>query len=133
LQLSLGENVRTMFFAVFGILLLASQVIAETHSPGLNLMPWPASVKPATGSLPIDPTFTVALKGSDPRLQEVADIFLNDLRRHTGMLATSFQVATGSQGGQLEIQSNAASKSPQQLGEDESYTLTVTPAIAELS
>ena len=122
-----------MFFAVFGILLLASQVIAETHSPALNLMPWPASIKPATGSLPIDPTFTVVLKGSDPRLQSVAEIFLNDLRRHTGMLATNLQVATGSQAGQLEIQSNAASKNPQQLGEDESYTLTVTPVKAELT
>src|SRR5579859_7265475 len=96
-------------------------------------MPWPASVKPATGSLPIDPTFTVVLKGSDSRLQIVAEIFLNDLRRHTGMLATNFHVATGSQVGQLEIQSSAASRNPQQLGEDESYTLVVTPEKAQLS
>lgn len=85
------------------------------------------------GSLPIDPTFTVVLKGSDPRLPSVAGIFLNDLRRHTGMLATNFSISTGPQAGQLEIQSGAASKNPQQLAEDESYTLTVTPAKAELT
>ena len=96
-------------------------------------MPWPSNVNLATGSLAIDPTFTVVLKGSDPRLQSVASIFLNDLRRHTGMLATNFRVASGSQTGQLAIQSEAASKNPQQLGEDESYTLTVTAAKAELA
>jgi hexosaminidase len=125
--------VRSIFFAILGILLFAVQLTAETNSPALNLMPWPASVKAATGSLPIDPTFTVVLKGSDPRLQSVAEIFLNDLRRHTGMLATNFHVATGSQVGQLEIQSSAASRNPQQLGEDESYTLVVTPEKAQLS
>ena len=124
---------RAIFFAVFGVLLLVSQLTAQTDSPELNLMPWPAVVKPGTGSLQIDPAFTVVLKGSDPRLPGVADIFLNDLRKHTGMLATNFHTATGSQTGQLEIQSGMASKNPQQLGEDESYTLTVTAAKAELT
>src|SRR6185503_12823254 len=115
------------------MVLIASQVSAENASPSLNLMPWPASVKPADGWLTIEPSFTLVVKGSDSQLQSVTQIFLTDLRRHTGMLATSFQVGTGSQAGQLEIQSSAANKNPLQLGEDESYTLTVTSAKAELN
>ena len=124
---------RAIFFAVLGMVLIASQVSAENASPSLNLMPWPASVKPADGWLTIEPSFTLVVKGSDSQLQSVTQIFLTDLRRHTGMLATSFQVGTGSQAGQLEIQSSAANKNPLQLGEDESYTLTVTSAKAELN
>jgi len=125
--------VRAIIMAVLGTVLIASQVSAENASPALNLMPWPASVKPSTGSLPIEPSFALVLKGSDSRLQNVAQIFLTDLRRHTGMLATNFHVASEAQAGQLEIQSGAASKNPQQLGEDESYVLTVTSAKAELT
>ena len=123
---------RAIFIAVVGMVLIASQVSAENAST-LNLMPWPASVKPSAGSLPIEPSFTLVLKGSDSQLQGVAQIFLTDLRRHTGMLATNFHVGSAAQAGQLEIQSGAASKNPQQLGEDESYTLTVAPAKAELT
>jgi len=125
--------VRAIIMAVLGTVLIASQVSAENASPALNLMPWPASVKPSTGSLPIEPSFALVLKGSDSRLQNVAQIFLTDLRRHTGMLATNFHVASEAQAGQLEIQSGAASKNPQQLGEGESYVLTVTSAKAELT
>lgn len=124
---------RAIFFAVVGIVLIASQVSAENTTPSLNLMPWPASVNSSTGSLSIEPTFTLVLKGSDPRLQGVAQRFLVDLRRQTGMLATNFHVGTGSQPGQLEIESRAASKNPQQLGEDESYRLTVGSDKAELT
>src|SRR5215468_3861523 len=116
------------------MVLIASQVSAENASTSsLNLMPWPASVKPSTGSLPIEPSFTLVLKGCESQLQGVAQIFLTDLRRHTGMLATNFHVGSGSQAGQLEIQCGAASKNPQQLGEDESYTLTVASAKADLT
>jgi hexosaminidase len=124
---------RATFFAFLGVLLIASHVSAQNASPSLNLMPWPASVKPADGFLVVDPSFTVVVKGSDPRLQDVADKFLDGLRRHTGMLALDFHLATGPQTGQLEIQSAAASKKPQQLGEDESYTLAVTGSKAELN
>jgi hexosaminidase len=98
-------------------------------------MPLPASVKsdPAGGSLVIDQSFAVALKGSDSRLPRVADIFLNDLRRHTGSLYLDYQVAAAGAPAQLEIESGGASKTPQQLGEDESYTLTVTSAKAQLT
>jgi hexosaminidase len=130
--------VRTLCFLLslaIAIFLLPSEVLAQQAAPVLNLMPLPSSVTPASagGSLVIDPSFTVAVKGSsDPRVPEVAKRFLDDLRRQTGMLALNFHVATDSGAGQLEIQSSASSKNPQQLGEDESYTLAVTSAKAEL-
>ncbi len=114
--------------------LITSHVSAENAAPSLNLMPWPANLKsdPAGGWLLIDPSFTVALQGSDARLKNVAEIFLNDLRRHTGALNLNFRIAAPAESGVLEIQSGGASKTPQQLGEDESYTLTVTSAKAQL-
>jgi len=48
------------------------------------------------------------------------------------MLPLNFKIASGSESGQLEIQSAGASKQPQQLGEDESYSLTVTSSKAQL-
>ncbi len=132
--------VRSYFF-IFGFilvgLLITSQVSAQERllAPPLNLMPWPASINaaPEGGSLLIDPSFAVLLNdASDPRLQSVAKLFLDDLRRHTGMLPLNFKIASGSETGQFEIQSGAASKQPQQLGEDESYSLTVTSTKAQL-
>ena len=126
-----------IFGLVLGALLIIPQVSAQdTTLPSLNLMPWPASIKatPEGASLLIDPSFTVMVKdSSDPRLQSVARLFLGDLRRHTGMLPLNFKIASGSESGQLEIQSGAASKQPQQLGEDESYSLIVNSTKAQLT
>ena len=101
----------------------------------LPLMPWPKSIEILKGEAPlaITPGFTVAItKGNDARLQMVAGMFLNDLRRHTGMVALDFQITPQGQSGQLEIACDAASKELPQLGEDESYTLTIGSTKAEL-
>jgi hexosaminidase len=104
------------------------------ESKPLNLMPWPSDVKTAAGQMPIDPSFSVALHGSDPRLKKAAEIFLADLRRHTGMLPLDFSISdTPAQGHpSLAITSDKASKEIQEVGEDESYQLNVTPSGAEL-
>src|SRR6266496_968730 len=132
------KTVRTICFLfafVLGAFQVTSQVSAEESTAASpSLMPWPASIQASSGgALLISPSFTVIAKNSpDPRLPSVAEIFLSDLRRHTGTLQLNFNVASGSESGQLEIQSGAASKKPQQLGEDESYSLTVTSSKAEL-
>src|SRR5215469_17037114 len=95
-------------------------------------MPWPESLHLASGQLPIGSSFTVRIRGDDPRLQKVAEIFLNDLRRHTGMQPLDFNVAGGARTLQLVIHSEHPSEEVQKLGEDESYTLTVIPSGAEL-
>ncbi len=98
-------------------------------------MPWPASVRtvPSNGQLVINASFAVGLeKRADPRLRKTVAIFLDDLRRHTGMLPLDFGVTTP-EGAQLAIHCNRPSKKVQALGEDESYTLQVTPSGGELS
>ena len=107
---------------------------AAEQAPPL-LMPWPASVKtvPGNGQMVIDAAFAVGLdKRADPRLRKTVAIFLDDLRRHTGMLPLDFSVTTPEKA-QLAIHCERPGKRVQQLGEDESYKLEVTPSGGELS
>src|SRR5229473_2261707 len=104
-------------------------------APLLALMPWPATVKnlPATGQMVIDASFAVGLeKHSDARLRRTVAIFLDDLRRHTGMLPLDFSVSAPEKA-QLTVHCGHPSKEVPELGENESYTLEVTPSGAKLS
>ena len=126
---------RAIIVTLGSLLLFAHAYAEESNPPRLNLMPWPAQIQVQTGAAPlvIAPSFTVALAtGTDAQLQTAARIFLDDLRRHTGMLPLNFRLVTGTGTGQLEIQSGGAIKQPQELGEDESYALTVTSTKAQL-
>jgi len=146
------------------MLMIASAVVftgplglAQDMQP-LPLMPSPASVQafPAAGALEIDAGFTVGLgKHADTRLRKAAAIFLDDLRRHTGMLPLDFSIAPPEPSGvpkssmgrtllsekaggqqqpvvQLAIHADRSSKEVLALGEDESYTLEVTASGASL-
>ena len=85
-----------------------------------GLMPWPAKIEMGEGSLAIGPTIRVALTGySESRLQNAV--------RRLGEIATVESPAT------LIIQCDHASKLVQDLGEDESYHLQITPRQALLS
>ena len=115
---------------------IAPVPIDEKKEP-LRLMPWPASAQLAgSGSMVIDPSFSVLLPAHpDRRLEKTAKIFLNDLRRHTGMLPLDFhlsQVAPET-GAVLVLTSDRAAKQVPELGEDESYELKITPPRAQLS
>jgi hexosaminidase len=121
------------------IILLTISVISsfssgQQNASRLNLMPWPSAVTTVTGRMPIDPTFSVALHGSDPRLKKTVEIFLDDLRRHTGMLPLDFNITDTAPAGHpsLAITSAQPSKEIQELGEDESYQLSVTSSGASL-
>jgi len=87
---------------------------------GPSLMPWPAKIEMGQGSLAIGPTIRIAITGySEPLLQ-------NAVRRFG-------EVATGESPATLMIQCDHASKPVQELGEDESYHLQITPEHALLS
>ena len=116
---------------LFSLFALPSLLSAQGTKP-LALMPWPESVTLGSGQLPISGSFTVRINGDDKRLHTVAEIFLNDLRRHTGMPPLDFNVAEGARRGQLVIHSDHPSEEVQKLGEDESYTLVVIPSGAQL-
>src|SRR2546428_852616 len=98
----------------------------------ISVMPVPASFRVGTGQLLIDQTFSVALTGEkETLLERVIQNFVGDLSRKTGMRLDTkpgdLAKAT------LGIRTEHASKEVQELGEDESYNLAVSPAGAQLS
>jgi hexosaminidase len=103
-------------------LLIATAILvrAQQLSPPLNLMPWPAKIEMGQGSLAIGSTIRVAITGyTEPRLENAA--------RRFGEISTDTSAAT------LIVQCDHASAPVQQLGEDESYRLEITPQQAHLS
>lgn len=118
--------------SVFLALLLMLSPIALSQEVPLNLMPAPASVTRGTGFLLIPPTFQVAVTGNtEVRLQHAVEIFMDELRRRTGMLPVDVSLTDVSKA-TLLIRTEGISKEVQELGEDESYTLKVTDAGARL-
>src|SRR5438045_9375277 len=67
---------------------------SKETSHTLRLMPWPGALKSGSGQLPIDTSFSVGIKTTgDAHLQRAIYIFLDDLRRHTGMLQRDYATA----------------------------------------
>jgi hexosaminidase len=121
-----------ILFIIPGVLIFAALVAAQENRP-LHLMPWPSNVKAsAQPELVIQNSFSISLHNNDPRLRKAAEIFLNDLRRHTGSLPLDFDIVDHPEQAQLRINSQHTSKELQELGEDESYKLEVTSSAAEL-
>jgi len=97
------------------LMIAATRLIAQP-----NLMPWPAKIEMGQGSLEIGQTIRIALVAySEPRLQDAA--------RRLGEIVSVGTPAP------LVIQCGHASEPVQQLGEDESYHLEITPQQAHLS
>jgi hexosaminidase len=105
-------------------------VNAQSNAP-LNIMPLPAKVERADGSLRIDENFRIAFVGyRDPRLDHAGQRFLHQVRRQTGIVLLLSNRTTGA--ATLEIKTDHESKAVQELGEDESYTLDVSSSGAKL-
>jgi hexosaminidase len=103
---------------------------AAQSQPQLNLMPLPASVQSGTGQLTINQSFSVALSGShDGSLDSEVQRFQHQLSRQTGIpfRPTSGAAAT------LQVHADRIRKPVQELGEDESYVLTVADSGAKLT
>jgi hexosaminidase len=114
------------------VLMFAALLAAQETRP-VRLMPLPSTMKTQPGGdLIIQTSFSIGLHNSDPRLHKAAEIFLNDLRRHTGSLPLDFTITDQAGHAQLTINSQHASKEVQELGEDESYKLEVTSLGAKL-
>jgi hexosaminidase len=93
-------------------------------SQSVSLMPMPAKVAVVNGQVAIDQNFSVFLRGAkDSRLELEAERFLRNLSRQTGM-ALNTKLSASPQA-TLVVQVDHASKELPDLGEDESYTLTV--------
>ncbi len=97
-----------------------------------NLMPLPSSYTPGSGRLAITQGFRVSLDGyTEPRLERAVSRMIDRLTRQTGMPFVAGLAPAGQ--GTLTITTRQASESVQKVGEDESYSLTVTPQGAQLS
>src|ERR1700751_2416455 len=96
-------------------------------------MPMPARMQMGTGQLSIDSSFTVGIRGqAEPRLRRAIEIFLDQLRQQTGLTAIDIKLTDGGNAS-LQLQCQSGSKEVLEVGEEESYTLEITPSGAKLS
>jgi len=103
---------------------------AEPKPP--SLMPLPDSMQTESGRLLIDPGFSVAISGdADARVQRAVELFLQNLRRQTGMVALDMRVVNAGPA-TLMVHVEHAGKNIQELGEDESYSLEIAAPGARL-
>src|SRR5579863_9283751 len=111
------------------VLILAPFSLSQTQTQ-LNLMPMPASVQTGSGRLAITQTFSVAATGNhDASLDRGIRDFMVQLSRKTGI---PFRPKAGA-AATLEVHADHGREAVQQLGEDESYQLTVTDSGAKLN
>ncbi len=102
---------------------------AQSNAP-LNVMPLPAKAQRSDGALKIESGFTMSYVGyHEARLDRAGQRFLHQLQVQTGMVLNP---ANKTGAATLTITTDRESKPVQELGEDESYTLDVTPAGAKL-
>ncbi|MFI5098308.1 MAG: beta-N-acetylhexosaminidase [Candidatus Acidiferrales bacterium] len=105
----------------------------RSQSPSaMNLMPMPAKVQTGSGSLRVDETFRLAFAGHrEARLERAGQRFLAQLHRQTALVVANRETADPAKA-TLLVTTDKESKAVQELGEDESYTLDVTPSGAKL-
>ena len=117
----------------FGIVgSVVGQQAPDSGQLPLNLMPLPSTVERGTGQMIIGQSFTVGLSGyQEDRLARASQRFLRNLSRETGMPLNAH--AADPAKASLVVHTEHGSKAVQEPGEDESYTLEVTPSGAKLS
>jgi hexosaminidase len=94
-------------------------------------MPLPAKVERAEGSLKIDASFHIAFAGyREARLDHAGLRLERQMQRQTGLVILHASKSAGA--ATLEVSTDHESKAIQELGEDESYILDVTPTGVKL-
>jgi len=112
--------------------ILCASMAARAQSPSeLNLMPLPAKVQAGNGAMKIDAGFGLSFAGyHEARLDRAGQRFLEQLHRQTGIVFPAGPEDAAKAA--LIVTTDHESKPVQELGEDESYTLDVTPTGAKL-
>jgi hexosaminidase len=115
------------------LLLTFGAISMRAQSPSaLNLMPMPAKLQAGNGFLRVDENFRLAFAGyREPRLERAGQRFLEQLHRQTALVFASREAVDPAKA-TLLVTTEHESKTVQELGEDESYTLDVTPSGAKL-
>jgi hexosaminidase len=102
-----------------------AQSMPEQNLPLLALMPWPAAIQVKPGEFVIHSRFGIVFQGyREARLQRAAERFIRVLSRETEI---PLSLGEASDKPQFFIETEGASHVVQQLGEDESYQLEITP------
>ncbi len=115
----------------FSLFLIAAMCTRGQSPVELNVMPLPAKFQLGSGSLKIDGGFTYAFAGfHDGRLDRAGQRFVAALNHQTGIVFGHSPADPAK--ATLLITTDHDSKPVQELGEDESYTLDVTPAGVKL-
>jgi hexosaminidase len=97
----------------------------------LSIMPLPANVTEGAGEFIVSGKFSVFLDGyTEPRLLRARERFLESLWRETGQPLSR---DAGASTAQFQIHAGGPSAGVQQLGEDESYHLQVSPDGVQLT
>lgn len=110
---------------VFIVVFLAANASIQAQAP-LSIMPLPAHAVAGTGSFPIDASFPIVIEGyTEPRLERARERFIANLSSRTG---TPLWATPSAGQPQFIIKASGPSKDVQQLVEDESYHLEVTPS-----
>ncbi len=133
-----------LFLLVFMLSLLttianaqSSQSPETTQQPPMNVTPLPAKFQFGSGRLVVDQAFSVSTEGAkDPRADRAVQRFLTNLSRQTGIPLPSPAAAASATSNRktiLTVRADHASKPIPEFGEDESYTLDVTPTGATLT
>ena len=107
-----------MLRSILTLTLLGGACSAATPA----LMPMPGSVLPREGRMPINGSFSASASGyRDARLQSAIDRLVARIFRQTGL------IPSGGKAPALRVECAAAGPDYPTLGQDESYTLDVTP------
>jgi hexosaminidase len=119
------QRLTVLILAFFLVSFAAAQ-----SQPQLNLMPLPASVQLSSGQLSINQAFSVSITGThDASLDSEVQRFKDQLARQTGI---PFQPKSGA-AATLQVHADHGRKAVQELGEDESYELSVADSGAKLT
>jgi hexosaminidase len=130
--MGIGHWIQGVQIVGFAMLLYAAGASSQ-EQPRLNLMPYPANLQTGNGGLRIDSTFSVALTGhTEARLDRAVQRFLRQLSRQTALPIPANSSTKASTKRTLTLHTNHASKEVQELGEDESYTLSITADGAQI-
>jgi len=114
---------RVCAIAVFSVSIFLRPLYAETPLP---IMPLPAHATMASGSFAIKGSLRFVFEGyHEPRLERARQRFLANVERRTGIPQWPTAAAVGPA---ITIHIAGPSAAVQQVAEDESYRLTVTPA-----
>src|SRR6202034_1513064 len=117
-------------FVLMSFLLVLTPFSVSQTETQLSLMPMPSSVQAGSGQLAITQAFSVTSTGNhDPSVDRGIRDFIVQLSRQTGI---PFRPKAGA-AATLEVHADRGRETVQQLGEDESYELTVTDSGAKLN